>query len=128
MKNPLCRMYNTYSRYWQAMVPVKPKYGNYRSRGYASRWRKLGCPLLFLLLPLFGMGQSMRGDTIYYSQSGIGMGQDTIPCRITVVKKVQSFSPSITFDGWKIGNRYYCLDYGEVPKYYRVVKAKRAIK
>ena len=48
-----------------------------------------------------------------------------IPCRITVVKKIQCLSPSITFDGWKIGNRYYCLDYVEVPKYYRVVKAKR---
>lgn len=48
--NPLYRMYTAFSRYWDTMVPAKPKYGNYHLRGKNGRWRKLGCPVLLIIL------------------------------------------------------------------------------
>lgn len=94
--------------------------------------------LFFLLLSCTVRGQIIPGKYIIkakvttvptepavdYAQ-GSWVTVDTIPCRITVVKKVHSFSPSKTFDGYKIGKRYYCLDFREVPGYYIIKRVKR---
>lgn len=50
MKNKMINFHLHYSWYWQTLVPKKPRYGNHYSKGWSSRWRKMGCPILSLII------------------------------------------------------------------------------
>lgn len=75
--NPLYRMYTAFSRYWDTMVPAKPRYGNYHLRGKNVRWRKLGCPVV-MILALAGCQYNnkpsvVNSDLYYFRDNATGL-------------------------------------------------------
>lgn len=82
MQNPFFQMHCRWSDFWEAMVPGKPRYGNFYLRGKNGRYRKLlqkailktvvitPC-LLFLLVSKIGHAQAFELPDMAFLKSSI---------------------------------------------------------